>query len=38
MIQIVGIIAVIGLVALLVVLRKRDAAGAKTTTKSTTRI
>jgi hypothetical protein len=37
MIQIVGIIAVIGLVVLLVVMRKRDAAGAKTT-KSSSRI
>jgi hypothetical protein len=38
MLQIIGIIAIIGLIATLVVLRKRDAAGVKTTTKSSTRI
>lgn len=38
MIQIVGIIAIIGLVAVLVVMRKKDSSGAKTTTKSSTRI
>ncbi|MGZ4688467.1 MAG: hypothetical protein ACXVKA_16290 [Acidimicrobiia bacterium] len=38
MVQILGLLAVIGLVAVLVVMRKRDAAGVKTTTKSSTRI
>jgi hypothetical protein len=37
MLQIVGIIAIIGLIAVLVVMRKKDAAGTKTT-KSSTRI
>jgi hypothetical protein len=37
MLQIIGVIAIIGLIATLVVLRKRDAAGVKTT-KSSTRI
>jgi hypothetical protein len=37
MLQIVGIIVVLALVATLVVMRKRDSAGAKTT-KSTSRI
>ena len=37
MLQIVGIIAIIGLIAVLVVMRKKDAAGNKTT-KSSTRI
>ena len=34
MIQIVGIIAIIGLIAVLVVMRKKDAAGTKTTKSS----
>jgi hypothetical protein len=39
MIQIVGLLAVIGLVATLVVMRKRDNAGAsKTKAKTTSRI
>lgn len=38
MIQIVGIIAIIGLVAVLVVMRKKDGAGTKTTKSSSTRI
>lgn len=32
--QIVGILAIIGLIAVLVVMRKRDSSGAKTTAKS----
>jgi hypothetical protein len=35
--QIIGVLAIIGLVVLLVVMRKRDAAGVKTT-KSSSRI
>jgi hypothetical protein len=38
MLQIVGIIAIIGLVAVLVVMRRKDSAGAKTTKSSSTRI
>ncbi len=34
MIQIVGIIAIIGLVAVLVVMRRKDSAGAKKVSKS----
>jgi hypothetical protein len=37
MLQIVGIIAIIGLIAVLIVMRKKDAAGS-TKTKSATRI
>jgi hypothetical protein len=37
--QIIGIVAIIGLIAALVVMRKKDSAGTKTTTsKSSTRI
>jgi hypothetical protein len=36
--QIIGILAIIGLIAVLVVMRKKDGAGTKTTTKSSTRI
>jgi hypothetical protein len=38
MLQIVGIIAIIGLVVVLVVMRRKDAAGTKTTKSSSTRI
>jgi hypothetical protein len=38
MVQILGVLAIIGLIAVLVVMRKRDAAGVKTTTKSSSRI
>ncbi len=36
--QIVGILAIIGLIAVLVVMRKKDGATAKTTKSSSTRI
>jgi hypothetical protein len=38
MVQILGVLAIIGLIAVLVVMRKRDSAGVKTTTKSSSRI